>query len=283
MSKDCRWMLQTGKYGDFRLAQGRRSIRVHKSVLVQHSGYFAKLFKHGLPSRKAVDRGRLEIPAEYDLNLVRILMDCFYRGETEWVFPEDDIRKNVELWILAEWLNVEYAMHTIEVNLLEILSPMEQKYRAAKPWMLELVFHHQKCGNSTVGSMFAEAALAVRYTTGKADHIRCLDDMRNAFPALGRKMDEWEVQYRERSDQLLGSGGYGWHDEAVIALQPLRRHMVENRLGIAASEGDFVTKRTGNSVPLLSIHNFSLISNPGIDLELFTSDWRRVAPPLAYW
>ncbi|KAI8242093.1 hypothetical protein K4K55_011198 [Colletotrichum sp. SAR 10_96] len=236
-----------------------------------------------LPIQKAVDRGRLEIPAEYDLNLVRILMDYFYRGETEWVFPEDDIRKNVELWILAEWLNVEYAMHTIEVNLLEILSPMEQKYRAAKPWMLELVFHHQKCGNSTVGSMFAEAALAVRYTTGKADHIRCLDDMRNVFPALGRKMDEWEVQYRERSDGLLGSGGYGWRDEAVIALQPLRRHMVENRLGIAASEGDFVTKRTGNSVPLLSIHNLSLISNPGIDLELFTSDWRRVNPPLAYW
>ncbi|KAI8305715.1 hypothetical protein K4K59_012041 [Colletotrichum sp. SAR11_240] len=241
--------------------------------------FWASRYKENSNTFEAVDRGRLEIPAEYDLNLVRTLMDCFYRGETEWVFPEDDIRKNVELWILAEWLNVEYAMHTIEVNLLEILSPMEQKYRAAKPWMLELVFEHRKCGNSTVGIIFAEAALAVRYTTGKADHIRCLDDMRNVFPALGRKMDEWEVQYRERSDELLGSGGYGWRDEAVIALQPLRRHMVENRLGIAASEGDFVTKRTGNSVPLLSIHSFSLIPN----LELFTSDWRRVDPPLAYW
>ncbi|KAH0430905.1 BTB/POZ domain-containing protein [Colletotrichum camelliae] len=236
MSKDSRWMLQTGKYGDFRLAQGRRSIRVHRSILVQHSGYFAKLFKHGLPSRKAVDRGKLEIPAEYDLNLVRILMDCFYRGETEWVFPEDDIRKNIELWILAEWLNVEYAMHIIELNLLEILSPMEQKYRAAKPWMLELAFHHQKCGNSTVGIMLAEAAVAVRYTTGKADHIRCLDELRNIFPALRRSMNDWEAQYRKQTNCTVGFDGFGWHDKAVIALQSLRRYKIESRLGITASE-----------------------------------------------
>lgn len=45
-------MLQTGKYGDFRLVQDNRMIRVHQSILVQHSVYFAKLFKHCIPSRK---------------------------------------------------------------------------------------------------------------------------------------------------------------------------------------------------------------------------------------
>ncbi|KAK2780433.1 BTB/POZ domain-containing protein [Colletotrichum kahawae] len=251
MSKDSRWMLQTGKYGDFRLVQDERMIRVHRSILVQHSGYFAKLFKNGIPSRKDANKLRLEIPEEFDLDLVYILKDCLYRGETDWRFPKDDIYKNVQLWILAQWLNIEYAMHTIELNLLEKLSTMKQKYRAAKPWILELVFDHRKCGNSTVGVMFAEAAVAVRYTTGKADHIRCLDELRNIFPALRRSMDEWEVQYREQRDQMLGSGGYGWCDEAVIALQPLRRHMIENHLGIAAEEDVFVTKGMGNSVPLL--------------------------------
>ncbi|CAI0654817.1 unnamed protein product [Colletotrichum noveboracense] len=241
MSTGSRRMLQTGKDGDFRLAQGRRSIRVRRSILVQHSEYFAKLFKHGLPSRKAVDRGRLEIPAEYDLKLVRILMDCLYRGETEWVFPKDDIRKNVELWMLAEWLNIEYATHTIELNLLEILSTMDMKYRAAKPWILELVFHHQKCGNSTVGIMIAEAALAVRYTTGKPDLIPCLDEMRIAFPTLKREMDSWEASYRMQPKHNLGSGGFGWSDEAVIALEPLRRHKTEGYLAIPFTDLDLVS------------------------------------------
>ncbi|KAI8229473.1 hypothetical protein K4K54_001480 [Colletotrichum sp. SAR 10_86] len=195
-----------------------------------------------LPIQKAVDRGRLEIPAEYDLKLVRILMDCLYRGETEWIFPKHDIRKNVELWMLAEWLNVEYATHTIELNLLEILSTMEMKYRAAKPWILELVFHHQKCGSSTVGIMIAEAALAVRYTTGKADHIRCLDEMRIAFPALKREMDSWEASYRMQTEHNLGSGGFGWSDEAVIALQPLRRHKIEGCLAIPFTDLNLVSR-----------------------------------------
>ncbi|KAF4820801.1 hypothetical protein CGCTS75_v011201 [Colletotrichum tropicale] len=97
MSKDCRWMLQTGEYGDFCLVQDNRMIRVHRSILVQHSGYFAKLFKHGIPSRKDANKFILEIPNDVDLDLVYTLMDCFYRGETEWIFPKDDIRKNVEL------------------------------------------------------------------------------------------------------------------------------------------------------------------------------------------
>ncbi|KAI8168358.1 hypothetical protein K4K49_011575 [Colletotrichum sp. SAR 10_70] len=254
MSKDCRWMLQTGKYGDFRLVQDNRMIRVHRSILVQHSGYFAKLFKHGIPSRKDANKLRLEIPNDFDLDLVYTLMDCFYRGDTEWVFPKEDIRKNVELWILAEWLNVEYAMHTIELNLLEQTSTMKQKYRAAKPWMLELVFEHRKCGDSTVGIMFAEAALAVRYTTGKADHIRCLDEMRNVFPALRRSMNDWDAQYREQPNCGHGSKFFAWDDEAVIALQPLRRYQIMRRLGIVASE--WAPDRTGNYITLLFIRSF---------------------------
>lgn len=174
-----------------------------------------------------------------------ILLDCLYRGETDWRFPKDDIYKNVELWILAEWWNIEDAMHTIELNLLEKLSTMKQKYRAAKPWMLELVFDHRKCGNSTVGIMFAEGAIAVRYTTGKADHIRCLDELRNMFPALRSSMNDWEAQYREQTNFTLGSDGFRWHDKAVIALQSLRRHKIESRLGIAALEWDHVPEMTG--------------------------------------
>ncbi|KAJ3954591.1 hypothetical protein N0V92_008912 [Colletotrichum tropicale] len=197
---------------------------------------------------------RLEIPNDFDLDLVYTLMDCFYRGDTEWVFPKEDIRKNVELWILAEWLNVEYAMHTIELNLLEQTRTMKQKYRAAKPWMLDLVFEHRKCGNSTVGIIFAEAALAVRCTTGKADHIRCLDEMRNEFPALRRSMNDWEAQYRKQPNCGRVSKFFAWDDKTVIALQPFRRHLIMHRLGIAASE--WAPETTGNYIPLLFIRSF---------------------------
>ncbi|KAI8306573.1 hypothetical protein K4K61_004344 [Colletotrichum sp. SAR11_59] len=204
--------------------------------------FWASRYKENSNKWEDANKLRLEIPNDFDLDLVYTLMDCFYRGDTEWVFPKEDIRKNIELWILAEWLNVEYAMHTIELNLLEQTRTMKQKYRAAKPWMLELVFEHRKCGNSTVGIMFAEAALAVRYTTGKADHIRCLDEMRIAFPALKREMDSWEASYRMQTEHNLGSGGFGWSDEAVIALQPLRRHKIEGCLAIPFTDLNLVSR-----------------------------------------
>ncbi|KAI8267315.1 hypothetical protein K4K58_008214 [Colletotrichum sp. SAR11_239] len=213
---------------------------------MRHSGYFAKMFKYGVHMTADVVLGKWQVPDEIDFDLLSILIDYFFEGKHGWRFSRDDIQQNVELWKLANFFEVESVMHIIELNLTTRIGSMKQKYRAAKPDMLNWVFSHPKCGNSTVGFIFAEAALAVWSTTGKADHLRSLDRARDEFPVLRQHMDFWSElylrYYYSGSTYSIIAKSETWPDEAIKYCQPLRRHMILSRLGIAGSDSPFLSQ-----------------------------------------
>ncbi|KAI8211319.1 hypothetical protein K4K52_010620 [Colletotrichum sp. SAR 10_76] len=238
---------ENGKSDYFELVQNERWMPVSTELLVQHSGYFAKLIKDGTPETKhsrSVWR-TWKVPDEIDFDLLAAFIELLYNGESWRGLCPNDIKQNVELWELADFLDVESVMHTIELNLIARIGSMKQKYRAIKPEMLDLVFFHPKCSNSTVGFIVAEAAMAVWFTTGKAEYLRSLDRARNNFPVLRQHMGFWsELYLRYYSACMIGHfvviPEATWSDKTIEFCQPLRRHMIESRLGIASfSDSDF--------------------------------------------
>ncbi|EQB44826.1 hypothetical protein CGLO_16374 [Colletotrichum gloeosporioides Cg-14] len=204
------------------------------------------MFKYGVHLTADVVLGKWQVPDEIDFDLLSNLIDYLHEGNYGWIFSRDDIQQNIELWKLANFLEVESVMHIIELNLTTRIGSMKQKYRAAKPDMLTRVFSDPKCANSTMGFIFAEAALAVWSTTGKADHLRSLDRARDEFPVLRRHMDFWSElylrYYHSGSTYSIIAKSETWPDEAIKYCQPLRRHMILSRLGIAGSDSPFLSQ-----------------------------------------
>ncbi|KAF9871562.1 hypothetical protein CkaCkLH20_10973 [Colletotrichum karsti] len=162
-SIDYRELLQTGEFSDFTIKCHAESFPVHKAILCQNSAYFATLLRSSF-------KARYHLPVMFtdiDCDVLKHLLDYFYRGTTDWKYPREDIMMNVRLWILADRFQAYPAMVAVERNLVRYIDCQRKMAAAAKPDVLNLVFSHAGDGKkiSAMTTLFGFSAWVTSCTS----------------------------------------------------------------------------------------------------------------------
>ncbi|KAF4811924.1 BTB/POZ domain-containing protein [Colletotrichum siamense] len=159
-----RWLLETGEFTDFRIicADDGMEFNVHRLMLSIHSAYFARLFKSGFQETIS------GVSSFTDVNSQAMgqLLDFFYRGNTPWKGP-DDLVMLADMWILADRLQATSAMMEIEHRVKIKLISFHSKWIVADWKLLEMVFYHKACAESSIGYTIGEAASIVLVNRSK--------------------------------------------------------------------------------------------------------------------
>ncbi|WQF83279.1 Putative BTB/POZ domain-containing protein [Colletotrichum destructivum] len=185
------WLFLTEKLADYSIICQNAVFRVHRAILSFHSGYFEAVFRTN--SQEAQDGGTV-LP-DIDAQDMLCLLDFFYREVLDFIFPPEDIKRNLGIWMLAQRFQANIAMRSIEKRLACYLADYECKKVGAQTHYLNKIFSHPVCSTSALGSMFAEAAWVV--SLDMADHGSWLAIFNASvkFPALMFNMLWWAGWY----------------------------------------------------------------------------------------
>ncbi|TQN70382.1 hypothetical protein CSHISOI_05112 [Colletotrichum shisoi] len=186
------WLFLTEKPADYSITcQNDTVFRVHRAILGFHCGYFEAVFRTN--SQEAQD-GETVLPDIAAQDMLSLL-DFFYRVVPDFLFPPKDIKRNLDVWMLAQRFQANIAMRSIEKRLACYLTDYECKKVGAQTCYLNMVFSHSVCSRSVLGSMFAEAAWVV--SLDMADHRSWLAIFNASvkFPALMVNMLWWAGWY----------------------------------------------------------------------------------------
>ncbi|KXH62186.1 BTB/POZ domain-containing protein [Colletotrichum salicis] len=118
-----RWMIEAGRLSDFKLICQGKEIHAHKTMLASHSKYFETLFNSGF---KVENRDGVVVFEDVESELMRHLLDYFYKGTTEWNVPLSDLVLHVQLWILADRLEARTVMFTVGKRIMNALRSYKQ-------------------------------------------------------------------------------------------------------------------------------------------------------------
>ncbi|KAJ0145358.1 hypothetical protein CTA2_1028 [Colletotrichum tanaceti] len=185
------WLFRTGKAADYFIICQNATFRVHRAIISFHSGYFEAVFSTN--SKEAQDGGTV-IP-DIDPQEMLLLLDFFYREVPDFIFPPEDIKRNLDIWMLAQRFQANIAMRSIEKRLACYLDKYECKRVGAQARHLDKIFSHPVCSISALGSIFSEAAWIV--SLDMADHASWLDIFNSSAksPALMFNMLWWAGWY----------------------------------------------------------------------------------------
>ncbi|KAK1655990.1 BTB/POZ protein [Colletotrichum phormii] len=197
-----RWMIETGRLSDFRLICQGKEIHVHKTMLASHSKYFETLFNSGFKE----NMDGVAFFQDIEPELMRHLLDYFYKGTTEWNAPKADLELHVRLWILADRLEALTVMLTIEKRMMDALSSYQSKPQAID--LIDLVFAHQACARSAMGYIFSEAAWVVYLDTKRPDSATRVARAFGRHHYLANMMVWWSARCIISSNK---------HDKAVLS------------------------------------------------------------------
>ncbi|KAG7058347.1 BTB/POZ domain-containing protein [Colletotrichum scovillei] len=189
--EDHRWMMETGTLSDFTIVCQGEKIRVHKVVLAMYSKYFEAMFHNYYKESKD---GVVEFE-DVRPDLMRHLLDYFYKGTTEWKVPKSDLLLHVELWILADRFEAKTAMLTIEKRTMAELKPFKNKTRVTGEGVLDLVVTHPTCEESAMSCIISEAAYVVLLDPKRQASAGKVKDAISRHHTLAELMAFWSAQY----------------------------------------------------------------------------------------
>ncbi|KAK2780434.1 BTB/POZ domain-containing protein [Colletotrichum kahawae] len=201
-----RWLLETGEFTDFRIICGDDGVEfnVHRLMLSIHSAYFARLFKSGF------QEATLGVSTFTDVNpqAMERLLDFFYRGNTPWKCA--DIVMLADVWILADRLQATSAMIEIECCVDIKLHDFESKWIAADWKLLEMVFYHEACAESSIGYAIGEAASIVLVNRSEdPKKTDLVERQARENISLANMMLFWSSRYWEESKNSSPSTDFG--------------------------------------------------------------------------
>ncbi|KAK1731480.1 BTB/POZ protein [Colletotrichum acutatum] len=189
--EDNRWMMQTGTLSDFTIVCQDEKIPVHKVVLAMHSKYFETMLR----SKNKESRDGVVEFEDVRPDLMRHLLDYFYKGTTEWNVPKADLLLHVELWILADRLDAKTAMLTIEKRTMAELKPFKNKTRVTGEGILDLVITHPTCETSVMPYIISEAAYVVLLDPKRQVSAGKVKDAISRHHTLAELMAYWSAKY----------------------------------------------------------------------------------------
>ncbi|KAK1701367.1 BTB/POZ protein [Colletotrichum godetiae] len=190
-----RWLIETGRLSDFKLICQGKEIHVHKTMLASHSKYFETLFSSGF--KENIDG--VVVFEDVESELMRHLLDYFYKGTTEWNAPKADLELHVRLWILADLLEASTVMLTIEKRMMDALSSYQSKPQAIK--LIDLVFAHQAWARSAIGYTLSEAAWVLYLDRNRPFPASCVENALCKYHDLAVMTNWWSSQYARFSNK----------------------------------------------------------------------------------
>ncbi|KAK1710535.1 BTB/POZ protein [Colletotrichum lupini] len=187
--EDHRWMIETGRLSDFKLICRGEVINVHKIILAGHSPLFETIFNDDFQQNK----DGVMVLEDVEPELMRHLLDYFYKGTTEWNVPQADLELNVRLWILACRLQARTVMFTVERRIMTALESYESKVRVLV--FIDKVFANSICSMSALGYIAGEAAWALFLDKKRPKAANSVSLASRKYQRLANMMLWWSSQY----------------------------------------------------------------------------------------
>ncbi|EXF85580.1 BTB/POZ domain-containing protein [Colletotrichum fioriniae PJ7] len=186
--QDHRWMIETGRLSDFTIICQGEEIHVHKTMLVGHSKGFETFFNDDLQNKDNV-----MVFEDDEPELMRHLLDYFYKGTTEWNVPQADLKLHVRLWVLARRLGARTVMFTVEKRMMTALESYESKIRVLG--FIDTVFTDPICSMSALGYIAGEAALALFLDKQRPEAAYNVILVADKYQTLATMMLWWSYRY----------------------------------------------------------------------------------------
>ncbi|KXH30607.1 BTB/POZ domain-containing protein [Colletotrichum nymphaeae SA-01] len=194
--EDHRWMLETGKLSDFKLICRGKEIHVHKIMLASHSKYFETFFNSSFKVENIYGVIYFE---DVEPEVMRHLLDYFYKGTTDWKAHKADLVLHVRLWDLANRLEALKIMLTIEKRMMTALWSYKSKPLAMN--LIDLVFTHPRCAGSALGYIVSEAAWILYIDTRRPDAAAWVTSALSRYHNLSNLMVWWSARYAKSSSK----------------------------------------------------------------------------------
>ncbi|KAK1499657.1 hypothetical protein CTAM01_06851 [Colletotrichum tamarilloi] len=187
--EDHRWMIETDRLSDFKLICRGEVINVHKILLAGHSRRFETIFNDDFQQNK----DGVMVLEDVEPELMRHLLDYFYKGTTEWNVPKADLELNVRLCILACRLLARTVMFTVEKRIMTALESYESKVRVLV--LIDKAFTNPICSMSALGYIAGEAAWALFLDKKRPKAANSVSLASRKYQRLANMMLWWSSQY----------------------------------------------------------------------------------------